>query len=732
MILHKICNAIKLTSLKKNLAGNNNCILLKSILFALFIQLATFVNSQNLVHPSVRNSQAQLELLKYRVNNQPNSLVKKGWDIFLNTKHAFYNAPYASLNFAHKAYVTMVADNTKEVIEEWHFHGDAQAAYAHALQWVVTGKQEHKDKAIAIMNDWAKTLKGFSSNTSQPQIDLECSWAAPNWAAAADIIRYYNNGEANWSNTDIAKFNSFLNLIYTEASQTAWREQNWGSAASNAMIAVGAYLGDTAKFNAGIAAYKININAVTSASGSANEVCRDERHQQFGITVWIDACETAWHNGIDLYGYKLDGQSTPRLVLVLEFFSKIFIGVSEAPCGTRDIKYVGAQKDYAGYEAAYNHYVNRARMGSDLPNFKKMVVDNWRTKGGHERHFLNFTSFTHADISVDESIAEIIKFTTPENNQIFETGANVKVVAQAGLNVSRVVLYINNKLVRQHDASPFEWSVEQNDVDLGNLSAGQYVLKLVATDTDSKVVETLIDIEVKDPIFKAPYSGSPVNIPGTIEAEDFDIGGQGISYNDTDTENKGLAYRLTEGVDIMSVDAGFAVGHTSAGEWLEYTINASQAGDYDITIHYSSGRAGGKLDASIVGKGVLFSDLILPQTTGWGDYKIVSQTSVALEKGIQVLRFTVNTAGFNLDKFEFIKNLETSVSTVINTNNLKIYPNPSSNGQFQLNMEANWSVYSLQGLPVSKGIGKNIDLSTQVKGVYFLRVNNFTCKLIIQ
>ncbi|NIW30119.1 MAG: xylosidase, partial [Actinobacteria bacterium] len=61
-------------------------------------------------------------------------------------------------------------------------------------------------------------------------------------------------------------------------------------------------------------------------------------------------------------------------------------------------------------------------------------------------------------------------------------------------------------------------------------------------------------------------------MPGTIEAEDYDLGGQDVAYNDADANNNGGAYRPVEGVDLeATTDAGFGfnVGWTVPGEWIE-------------------------------------------------------------------------------------------------------------------------------------------------------------------
>ena len=73
-------------------------------------------------------------------------------------------------------------------------------------------------------------------------------------------------------------------------------------------------------------------------------------------------------------------------------------------------------------------------------------------------------------------------------------------------------------------------------------------------------------------------SGGPTVLPGTLQAEDYDLGGAGVAYADRDSGNNGGAYR-TDDVDIkMSSEGGFAVGWIMIGEWLAYTVNVPAAG----------------------------------------------------------------------------------------------------------------------------------------------------------
>src|SRR6185312_443024 len=90
-----------------------------------------------------------------------------------------------------------------------------------------------------------------------------------------------------------------------------------------------------------------------------------------------------------------------------------------------------------------------------------------------------------------------------------------------------------------------------------------------------------------------PFYGTPAAIPGTIQIQDFDGGGEGLAYHDTTAGNTGGAYRQDD-VDLEpSADGGNDVGWTAAGEWLNYTVNVAAAGSYAVTFRVASSGPGG-------------------------------------------------------------------------------------------------------------------------------------------
>ncbi|KAG5183451.1 hypothetical protein JKP88DRAFT_354607 [Tribonema minus] len=86
----------------------------------------------------------------------------------------------------------------------------------------------------------------------------------------------------------------------------------------------------------------------------------------------------------------------------------------------------------------------------------------------------------------------------------------------------------------------------------------------------------------------APFRGTPATIPGVIEAEQFDTGGQNIAYwNDNTDDLAGpVPPRSLEAVEVVASTDGATTSVTSirAGEWLKYTVNVEQTGTYGLTM----------------------------------------------------------------------------------------------------------------------------------------------------
>ncbi|CCQ34237.1 alpha-galactosidase protein [Halorhabdus tiamatea SARL4B] len=142
-------------------------------------------------------------------------------------------------------------------------------------------------------------------------------------------------------------------------------------------------------------------------------------------------------------------------------------------------------------------------------------------------------------------------------------------------------------------------------------------------------------------------------LPGRIQAEDFDEGGQGIAYHDTGSANEaGADYRETS-VDVgTAVESGYNVGYTETGEWLEYTVTVESGSSYEATVRVANGaESGGDLRIE-VDRAEVATQNVWP-TGGWGNFEEIRVGEVDLPAGEHVVRIVVETSGWNFDWIEF-------------------------------------------------------------------------------
>jgi hypothetical protein len=145
------------------------------------------------------------------------------------------------------------------------------------------------------------------------------------------------------------------------------------------------------------------------------------------------------------------------------------------------------------------------------------------------------------------------------------------------------------------------------------------------------------------PPAQAPYGGAAWAVPGTIQAENFDVGGEGVAYHDTTSTNTGGAYRAG-GVDLFAgYDGGTVVGATKAGEWMEYTVNVATAGNYTLEARVSSIDSGGKFHVEFNGVNKT-GTITMPAYTGTLTWTTQVRT-VSLLAGQQVMRIALDTNG---------------------------------------------------------------------------------------
>jgi carbohydrate binding protein with CBM6 domain/phospholipase D-like protein len=143
-----------------------------------------------------------------------------------------------------------------------------------------------------------------------------------------------------------------------------------------------------------------------------------------------------------------------------------------------------------------------------------------------------------------------------------------------------------------------------------------------------------------------PFGGTPRALPGTIQAEEFDLGASGVAYVDTTAGNIGGSFRNTD-VDITTTgDAGggFILGWVNANEWLKYSVNVASAGSYDIQVRVASAGQGGIFHIEVDGVNKT-GPMTVPSTGGWDTWMNVVKTGVSLAAGPQVWKVVMDSDG---------------------------------------------------------------------------------------
>jgi len=150
----------------------------------------------------------------------------------------------------------------------------------------------------------------------------------------------------------------------------------------------------------------------------------------------------------------------------------------------------------------------------------------------------------------------------------------------------------------------------------------------------------------------SPYSGTPMPVPATFEAEDFDRGGEGVAYHDNVKGNAGGQYRTSEDVDIIvssdSAGGGYVVDNFETGEWLAYTVNVAGSAQYDIALRVTSGFSNSAFHIEIDGVNITGSVLV-PNTGGWSNFQWVGKQGVPLTAGRHVLKVVADQQYFDLN-----------------------------------------------------------------------------------
>jgi subtilisin family serine protease len=266
------------------------------------------------------------------------------------------------------------------------------------------------------------------------------------------------------------------------------------------------------------------------------------------------------------------------------------------------------------------------------------VVFDANGGGGYVGNFNSFV-WTITGVNTPPSVTLV----SPTGGATYTAPATIALSANASDidgTVTQVSFYNGAALIGTDGTAPYALSWT-------NVPAGSYGLTAIATDNGgASTTSTSVNITVVAPPSSTPFGGTPSTVPGLIEAENFDDGGQGIAYSDTTSLNFGGKYRSTS-VDIESTSdlgGGYDIGWVAAGEWLKYSVSVSALNSYTLELRLAAPGTGGVFHLEVDGTDVT-GPVAVPNTGGWQTWQSVLVPGIVLNTGLHVLRLVFDTAG---------------------------------------------------------------------------------------
>ncbi len=196
------------------------------------------------------------------------------------------------------------------------------------------------------------------------------------------------------------------------------------------------------------------------------------------------------------------------------------------------------------------------------------------------------------------------------------------------------------------------------------LPAGRQVLTLSEDNSGWNVTHASFA-----PMPEAPFGGTAAAIPGTVQAENYDIGGAGVAYNVNSVNGTANSYRADE-VDLEATadtGGGYDLGWTSGGQWFRYTVNVATAGEYTVSFRVAAPSAvEDAFHVSSASGADLSGPVNIPATGAWQNWTTVT-LNAELAAGQQVLTFDQDNGGWNLNFTSFATASSSSAATSSST-----------------------------------------------------------------
>jgi|GEM_PF-5587749 len=223
-------------------------------------------------------------------------------------------------------------------------------------------------------------------------------------------------------------------------------------------------------------------------------------------------------------------------------------------------------------------------------------------------------------------------------------------------------------------------------------------------------------------------------IPGIIEAEDFDLGGEGNAWFDQTPGSITGLYRPNDDVDVFSDDgAGYETRSMQFNEWLTYTVDVPTTGNYILAI--TTGKRPQRMKYRVYNDQL--ETLAALDTIPGNNNVFTRNYPVHMSQGTHQLRFWVDLGGFVLDKMELSAATSSKWTEEDELQQLQVWPQPAAES-----IEMDWpgggelpfQLVDMQGRVHLKGERRpgKISIAGLSPGIYLLEVGEMLVKVMVK